>query len=138
MSSPTADTIHRFYAAFAPGHAADLAQSVSPNWVDHTLPPGRNPGLPGMIEALDNLHRLMPDLKTEIVKLLIDGDHASVHVRFSGTHGGEFLGIPPSHRPLMFLAFDIHHIVDGRIVESWHLEDNLSLLVQLGAIPPLG
>jgi hypothetical protein len=35
-------------------------------------------------------------------------------------------------------ADTIHNIEDGSIVESWHLEDNLSLLIQIGAIPPLG
>lgn len=129
--------IRRFYGAFQPGEANALHETVSPEWVDHTLPPGRDPGLAGMVKALEQLHHLVPDLQTKIVKLLIDGDYASVHIRFSGTHGGDFRGVPPSHRPIEFLAFDIHHVAGEQIVESWHLEDNLAFLVQIGALPAL-
>jgi hypothetical protein len=31
-----------------------------------------------------------------------------------------------------FQAFDLYHVVDGRIAENWHLEDNLTLLQQMG------
>jgi predicted ester cyclase len=46
-----------------------------------------------------------------------------------------------SSRPLHgqtvdFQAFDLYRVADGRIVENWHLEDNLTLLKQLGAIKP--
>jgi predicted ester cyclase len=33
-----------------------------------------------------------------------------------------------------FIATDIHRIVNGRIAENWHLEDNLTLLQQLGLV----
>ena len=37
-------------------------------------------------------------------------------------------------RAIDFIATDIYRIANGRIAENWHLEDNLTLLQQLGAI----
>jgi predicted ester cyclase len=91
-----------------------------------------------MQQALQQLHGLLPDLETEIVQMISSGDLVSVHLVFSGTHEGAFLGKPASHRRIRFIAFDMHRVADNRITESWHLEDNLGLLVQIGVIPPLG
>ncbi|MGF6759382.1 putative SnoaL-like aldol condensation-catalyzing enzyme [Paraburkholderia sp. GAS42] len=35
-----------------------------------------------------------------------------------------------------FQAFDLYRVKDGRIVENWHLEGNLTLQKQLGVIKP--
>jgi predicted ester cyclase len=49
---------------------------------------------------------------------------------------------PPVSKPkgngqsVEFQALDLHRVKNGRIVENWHLEDNLTLLKQLGAIKP--
>jgi predicted ester cyclase len=127
-----------FYAAFKPGNVAALRSAVAPDWVDNTLPAGRAPGVAGMEQALLQLHGVLPDLETRIVKMLVQDDLISLHILFEGTHEGEFLGKPPTHRRLRFIAFDLHRIANGRIIESWHLEDNLSLLIQTGVLPPLG
>ena len=52
-----------------------------------------------------------------------DGKHIFVSWRLLATD-------PPDQ------AFDLYRVKDGRIVENWHLEDNLTLLKQLGAIKP--
>ena len=54
-------------------------------------------------------------------------------VRCSGTHLGKWLGHPPTGR--RFAAIDevgIYHVRDGRIVETWGIEDTLGRLEQLG------
>jgi predicted ester cyclase len=43
------------------------------------------------------------------------------------------LGIPATNKYFSIGAHDIHRIANERIVESWHVEDWLSALVQLGA-----
>jgi predicted ester cyclase len=44
------------------------------------------------------------------------------------------MGHPATGRPVKFFAIDILRIQGGRIVEDWHLEDNLALLEQLGVV----
>jgi len=63
----------------------------------------------------------------------------SVVTRFTwtGTHRGEFGGIPPSGRRISVAGIWIHRLEGGRIVEGrdWGLVDWMSLLRQLGALP---
>jgi predicted ester cyclase len=128
--------VERFYQAFRPGCVDSLPDALRADWVDNTLPPGRAPGIEGMRQALHQLHGLLPDLQTEKIRMISSGDMVAVHLVFSGTHLGAFLGAPPSHRTIRFIAFDMHRVAGDRIAESWHLEDNLSLLMQIGVIPP--
>lgn len=137
MISPPA-VVERFYKAFQPGNTDILHDALAPDWTDHTLPPGRPPGVAGMQQALHQLHGLLPDLKTEVIRIISEGDLVSVHLVFTGTHEGAFMGAAPTGKTIRFIAFDLHHVKGDRIAESWHLEDNLGLLVQIGVIPPLG
>ena len=82
-----------------------------------------------MQQALHPLHGLLPDLENKIIQTISSADIVSVHLVFSGTQEGAFLGAPPSHRAIRFIAFDMHRVAGDHIVESWHLEDNLSLLL---------
>ncbi len=74
-----------------------------------------------------------PDTHMEIIDLITEGDIVVGRFTCSGTHVGSWLGHAPTGR--RFEAIDevgIYRFRDGRIVESWGLEDNLGRLEQLG------
>jgi predicted ester cyclase len=79
--------------------------------------------------------KAVPDLQCTIEDLLVVGDKVTAHLTFTGTHKGEFMGSKPTGKPVKFIATDILHMKDGKIVEDWHLEDNLTLMQQLGVVP---
>lgn len=138
MPTDLLTAVQGFYTAFETGDVASLDGVFHADWTDHTLPPGRAPGLEGMKGAITGLRQAVPDLSFERVRALQQGEQVAVHGRFTGTHTGPFNGLPASGSAIDFIIFDIHHVQDGRIAESWHLEDNLTVLTQMGAIPPLG
>ncbi|WP_454874645.1 ester cyclase [Paraburkholderia xenovorans] len=76
------------------------------------------------------------NLHAEIDDLVVAGDRASVHLHFYGHFTGQFQNLKGNGQPVDFQAFDLYRVKDGRIVENWHLEDNLTLLRQLGASKP--
>jgi predicted ester cyclase len=76
----------------------------------------------------------VPDLHCTIEDLLVSGDKITTRLTFTGTHTGQFMGHPATGKTVRFLAIDILRIRGGRIVEDWHLEDNLTLLEQLGIV----
>ena len=51
-----------------------------------------------------------------------------------GHFTGTFQGRHGSGQKVDFISTDIYRVVDGRIVANWHIEDNLTLLKQLGAV----
>jgi predicted ester cyclase len=74
-----------------------------------------------------------PDFEMEIVELIAEGDKVVGRFRCSGTHLGDWLGIPPTGR--RFEAVDevyIFEIRDGKLVAAFGVEDNLTRLRQLG------
>jgi predicted ester cyclase len=82
-----------------------------------------------------------PDFRMEIVDLIAEGDTVVGHFRCSGTHLGEWLGMPPTNR--RFEDVDeiyVFRVDNGRLVAALGVEDNLSRLRQLGIglVPPSG
>lgn len=139
-ASPASATVlltARRYAAFwNTGEEAYLRQALSPAFVDRTLPAGRPQGLTGPLQASTTFRAAVPDLSAAMDDVVIAGDRATVHLHFRGHFTGQFNGIHGNGQTVDFQAFDLYRVVDGKIVENWHLEDNLTLLRQLGAIKP--
>ena len=80
-----------------------------------------------------------PDFEMEIVALISEGEKVAAHFRCSGTHLGEWLGVPPTGR--RFERVDevyIFEVREGRLVSALGVEDNLSRLRQLGMFPASG
>ena len=78
-----------------------------------------------------------PDSHHAIEDLIAEGDKVVTRFTWSGTHHGEFEGIPPKGRRISVGGIWIHRLEDGRIVEGrgWGQVDWLGLLRQLGALP---
>ncbi len=56
----------------------------------------------------------------------------------TGTHQGEFNGIPATGNKVNVVGMSIWKIVDGKNVEEWEILDTMSMLQQLGVIPAPG
>jgi predicted ester cyclase len=127
----------RRYAAFwntGEVHYAEAA--LARNFVDRTLPSGRPQGFKGVLEASKNLRAAIPDLRAEIEELLVVKDRAVVRYIFTGHFTGTFKDLKGDGREISFRAVDIYRVQNGQISDNWHLEDNLSLMQQLGAVKP--
>ena len=76
-----------------------------------------------------------PDFTMEIVSLVAEGDTVVAHFKCSGTHEGEWLGVPPTGR--RFQGVDeiyIFEVRDGRLSSATGVEDNLTRIAQLGLV----
>jgi steroid delta-isomerase-like uncharacterized protein len=74
--------------------------------------------------------------KLEFHEVFEDGDRLVIRFTMTGTHRGEFMGVPPTNREIALPGITILHFRDGRCVERWSNADMLGLLIQLGAVPP--
>ncbi len=127
----------RRYAAFwNTGDESYAKQALSPDFIDRTLPEGRPQGPNGPLQASKGFRAAVPDLTAEVDDMVVAGDRASVHLHFRGHFTGQFQNVKGEGQTVDFQAFDLYRVKDGRIVENWHLEDNLTLLKQLGVIKP--
>lgn len=73
-----------------------------------------------------------PDLHIEIEELVSSGNRTVISFMLSGTHEGEFQGIPATGRQVKISGMTLSHFDNGKIVEEWELLDRLTLFQQLG------
>ena len=58
-----------------------------------------------------------------------------VFLNWTGTHKGEFQGMPATNKPINMRTADLFRIyTNGTIVEHWAVADSLNLLEQTGTI----
>src|SRR5215472_4075190 len=79
----------------------------------------------------------LPDLHFEVDETVTEGDRLVVYWTISGTHRGEFLGVPATNRKVSFSGITIYQIRNGRIIESTVIWDGLGLLEQFGVPLPV-
>jgi predicted ester cyclase len=75
-----------------------------------------------------------PDLRLTVEDAVAEGDLVAQRIRFEGTHTGEFQGLPPTQRKVIFFGLELNRFVDGRVAEHWFQMDSLTLLQQLGLV----
>lgn len=73
-----------------------------------------------------------PDLTRTAEDMVAEEDKVVVRSRVTGTHQGEFQGIPPTGKKVEFYAMTVYGIEDGKIAYEWTMTDSLGLMRQLG------
>ena len=76
-----------------------------------------------------------PDLRITIEDTIAEKEKLVVSWVISGTHKGEFMEIPATGRKISVEGITIHHIQNGKILDSYARWDVLDLMRQLGAVP---
>lgn len=70
----------------------------------------------------------------DIRDIIQDGNKVVVRSEITGTQREAFAEIPPTGRRIAIQAVDIHEFSDGKIVRTWHTEDWMTGLRQLGVL----
>jgi steroid delta-isomerase-like uncharacterized protein len=110
-------------------------ECVAPNFVNHDLP-GPTPGPEGFLQSFAMFEAGFPDLQVHLDEVLAaEGDRVITRSHWTGTHQGEFMGVPASGSSVDVSFIDIWRIEDGQLAESWVRMDLLSLMQQVGAVP---
>jgi steroid delta-isomerase-like uncharacterized protein len=122
-----------WYDAFSKNDPLLLDRILDENWVDIPAAPTQPPGPKGAKQILLELSTTFSDLKVSVQDVLQDGNKVVVRSEISGTQIKPFMGVPARNRKLVIQAVDIHEFKDGKIVRTWHTEDWMTGLYQLGA-----
>ena len=112
----------------------DIIEEIyATNYVGH-IPP--NPEIRGS-ESLKQMFAMyragFPDYYLTIEAQIAEGDKVVQRVIFTGTHEGEFMGIPPTGKQVTWTGIVINRFADGKIVEDWESYDALGFMQQLTA-----
>lgn len=131
--------IHRLKAALNAGRA-DAGLEL---WDDGLVLNGQRISPQTVAQLRAPLWAAVPDVRWTMEQLVAEGDWVAVRWTMRGTHTGDFAhpvfgAAPASGRAIQMLYLDHYRIVDGKIAEAWEARDALTLMQQLGVIPPPG
>ena len=127
----------RFYHEWNYGNMEAVYDMLAPDVVDHAASEGEA-GREGVRQVLDTIRRAFPDHHYTVEDVVSEGDKFAVRLTASGTHLGDFFGIPPTGRHATWTETRIVRLVDGKVVDHWANTDSLGMLRQLGVLPEPG
>jgi steroid delta-isomerase-like uncharacterized protein len=119
---------------FTQGNLAAVDKYVAADYVEHQPMPGAPAGREGLKQTITILRRAFPDARFNVEDVIAEGDKVVVRSTITGTHKGDYMGIAATGKPFTMTAIDILRVQNGKAVEHWGNEDDLGLLVQLGAV----
>lgn len=114
------------------GNVSVIDELASPDFVDHTAPPGVPAGNEGFKVFITMFRTAFPDLHYTIDDEIAEGDRVVQRSTARGTMKGDFQGMPASGRTATWSEIHITRFADGRAVEHWGVVDQLGMLAQLG------
>jgi steroid delta-isomerase-like uncharacterized protein len=131
---------NRFIDEVINGRDLDVAltELVFEDFVEQNPLPGQGPGRAGLADVLSRIVAGFPDLHWTVHETVVEGDRIMAYSSWTGTHNGEFLGIPATGRPVTVEAWTLDRYRSGQMIESRILMDVAGLLIQLGLLPAPG
>jgi len=133
------NSIQRLYDLINAGDIEGFSQQLADDFVERDEIPGLPPTKEGVVQYFRLLTAAFPDMRMDVQDSFASGDKAVARLRVSGTHMGEFMGIPATGNPVSVNLIDITRFGDdGLAREHWGVVDQLSMMQQLGVIPAMG
>jgi predicted ester cyclase len=136
LSAEEMRSIENLYRAFTDKNPALLDEACTPDWQDIPLLPGQGPGPQGLKDLIPMFLKAFPDMKIVIHEIVGSTGRAGVRASIVGTQRGDLFGVPPTGKPVDVALHEFHHLENGRITHTWHLEDWFGMLNKIGAWPP--
>ena len=117
------------------GNTAAIDQLYAYDYVNLSPAPGLPNDREGIKMEVEMYRSAFPDMAVEIHDIVADESKCVVRYTASGTHEGDLMGMPPTGRSVKIDGVSIAHIENGKIVREYALNDTMSLMEQLGALP---
>jgi len=138
MSEENKQIASRFIDEFNKGNMAIFDELLAADFVDLTPLPGADSTREGWKQASQMEFTAFPDLRMELQEQIAEGDLVVNLLGGSGTHQGDFMGIPATGKEVTAGNITIFRISGGKIIERRTVLDALGLMAQLGVVSPPG
>ena len=108
---------------------------VAENFIEHVPFPGQEPGREGLKFALQSMFTGFPDMTWTVHEQIAEGEKIVTRFTWTGTHKGNFMGIPPTNKTVEVWGVVIDVVKNKLFAESRIIMDSIGLLHQLGVMP---
>ncbi|MBE1534299.1 ester cyclase [Actinomadura algeriensis] len=143
MSTPETtrnkETLRRFHEALGSGDMEVISKTIDevvhPDVLIRTPVPLESTGAQALKELFGVLTEAFPDLHVSIEDVIAEGDKVVSRNVVTGTHRGEYMGLPPTGKPVTYGEMFVVRFRDGRVAETWGVVDIFAQMRQLGVVP---
>jgi len=137
MSEGNKALMRQIYDVINTGDVDRADELLAEDMVEHEEFPGLDPGREGFKQFVRTFRSAFPDLRFEIEDMIAEGDRVAARVTMTGTHEGEFMGMPATGKQIRVSSIDIGRFENGKGVEHWGATDTMAMMQQLGALPEM-
>ncbi|OBX17612.1 hypothetical protein A9995_15435 [Erythrobacter sp. QSSC1-22B] len=112
-----------------------IAGIYHPKFIAHwppSAPIPRREGREAVERGVRSVRIGFPDWTEHVEDIFAADDRVADRFRSTGTHEGNFAGIPASGNKIDFMELGLYRIIDGLIIEQWCLFDEIGRLRQMG------
>ena len=130
---PAKQVVLDIFEALNAGDIQRFRSLITPDYVDHG--PAGDTDADGVLGFFVGFVGAFPDLRMDVRDVIAEGDLAAWRVVMTGTHQGDFNGIPATGRRIEMDVINMGRMRDGKAAEHWAPLDRLQILEQLGVAP---
>ena len=129
------DLVIEFYQTFDRGDFEVVRNMMAENFAAHLV------GIPAtldrdeFIEFGSKFRQAFPDVCHQFNRSICEDNKVVTSGVFTGTHLGNFQGLPATGQSLSIAVMHIDIIENGKIVEHWGQGDQAGMMQQLGIVP---
>jgi steroid delta-isomerase-like uncharacterized protein len=124
--------VRQFFEAIDAQDYARLKELLAPEAVLHYSGPQEDFNAEAVIQLIRGYYQAFPDGIHKFEDILAEGNKVVARILWEGTQKAEFQGIPATGTKVKFYQISISRVEDGKISETWMVEDNLGMMTQLG------
>jgi len=125
--------VRRYYDEVLTARNRSVRQLLDSSFVSHASG-GSEVGAEAYAAAVDATFAAFPDLAVTVHDQVAEEDKVVTRWSATGTHNGDFAGVPASGRLITVTGIHIHRVRHGRLVEHWEELNLFGVLRQLGVL----
>lgn len=108
-----------------------VMEYFSEDYLDHS--PAGAKSNKGAVEILKGAAKTFENMRVEVLDLFEEEGMVAVRLLFRGKHVGEFAGIAPTGKEIVFEALEHFKLIDGKVTESWGYWPDMEIINKLKA-----
>jgi predicted ester cyclase len=138
MAASNKETVRKVQEAWSQNRLDDLDQYFASDFKANGNDPSGPPTLAAAKAAHGMMNQVFSERRIQTLDILEDGDRVFMRNKASGKHtgGDAWMSAPADGKSYEIESWSIYRFRDGKIVESWGLNDGMRLLMQLGGQLP--
>jgi predicted ester cyclase len=131
--------VRRFYEEIVnTGDVSKIAEVISNEYVEVMDGKRYSVGVEGAASHVLGVRSTYPDLTITVDRQISEGEWVATCITARGTHKGEWIGIAPTGRKVVFTGVNVDRVVGGKIVEHGGAANMLGPLLEIGAVRVVG